>query len=123
MYRLGAIPTLDEPGLLLPLHSERRVGEHVVESHLLPIGVSVEAVLGESVVAADVIRVPALDEHVRLADGPRLVVPILAEEQGLGVLVQLANVGFRDRKHSSRTARRIVDGLHNVTPAQVFFRR
>ena len=71
---------LDVLLLLLPLHAEGRIGEHVVERPFLAVGVAVEAVLGEGVAEDDVVGVLALDEHVGPADGPGLVVPVLAEE-------------------------------------------
>ena len=65
--------------LLLPLHAEGRIGEHVIE---LFFG---ESVPGERVREDDVVRILTLDEHVGLADSPRLVVPVLAEQQRVAV--------------------------------------
>ena len=72
-----------------------------------------EAVAGltvsQGVPEDDVGRVLVLDEHVRAADGPGLVVVLLAGERELGPLVlredQLLGLG----EHSARSACRIVD--------------
>jgi hypothetical protein len=61
---------------LLPVHAKGRVGEHVVE---LLAG---EAVFRQRIAPHDVLRVLALDEHVRLADGVGLVIQLLAEHAG-----------------------------------------
>ena len=58
---------------LLPLHTERRIGEHVIE-HLMRV-----SVIGEGVTGLDIRNILALDEHVRFADGVRLVIQLLAE--------------------------------------------
>ena len=76
---------LDVALLLLPLHAERRIGEHVVERPFLAVAGPVETVLGEGVAQDDGVGILALDEHVGLADCPGFVVPVLAEELGLGV--------------------------------------
>ena len=114
---------LDVLLLLLPLHAEGRIGEHVVEGALLAVGVAVEAVLGEGVAEDDVVGVLALDEHVRLADGPGLVVPVLAEQLRVGVGVELADVLLGHREHAAGAAGRVVDGLDDVALAQVLLRR
>ena len=113
---------LDVPLLLLPLHAERRVGQHVVEGALLAVGVAVEAVLGEGVAENDVVGVLALDEHVRLADRPGFVVPVLPEQVRVGFGVQVADVLLGHREHAAGAAGRIVDGLDDVALAKVLLR-
>ena len=71
----------------------------------------------------DVVGVLALDEHVGLADGPGFVVPVLAEELGLGVRVEVADVSFRDGQHAARAAGRIIDRLDDMAAGEVFLRR
>ncbi len=105
---------LDEPLLLLPLHAERRIGEHVVERPAAASRVAIEAVLGEGVAEHDVVGVLALDQHVGLADRPGLIVPVLAEEVRAGVGVQLTDVLLGDREHAAGAAGRVVDGLDHV---------
>jgi hypothetical protein len=112
---------LDVPLLLLPLHAEGRVGQHVVEG-ALALGVAVEAVPGEGVAEDDVVGVLALDQHVSLADGPGLVVPVLAEQVGIGVGVEVADVTLGHREHAAGAAGRVVDGLDHVAAAQVLLR-
>jgi hypothetical protein len=70
---------LDKSGLLLPLNSERWVGQHVIEGGLFPVLVFGKAIFGKRIAKDDVVGVFALDQHVGLADGPRFVVPVLAE--------------------------------------------
>jgi 5S rRNA maturation endonuclease (ribonuclease M5) len=57
---------------LLPLHTERRIGKHVVE-YLMRV-----AVVRERVTRLDVRYILPLDEHVGFADGVGLVVQFLA---------------------------------------------
>ena len=56
----------------------------------------------------------ALDQHVGLADRPGLVVPVLTEEMGIGVGVEIADVALRYREHTAGAASRVVDGLDVV---------
>jgi hypothetical protein len=114
---------LDIALLLLPLHAEGRIGEHIVESPFLPVAGPVEAVLGEGVAQDDGVCILAFDEHVGLADGPGFVVPVLTEELGLGVAVEVADVFFRDGQHAARAAGGIVDGFDDVAAGEVFLRR
>ena len=119
----GVALALDVALLLLPLHAEGRVGEHVVEGPLLAVGVAVEAVLGEGVAEDDVVGVLALDQHVGLADRPGFVVPVLAVEMRVGVGVELADVLLGDGQHAAGAAGRVIDRLHDVAVGEVFFRR
>ena len=70
----------------------------------------------------DVVGVVALDEHVGLADRPRLVVPVLAEDERARVGVQVADVPLGDGEHAAGAAGGVVDGLDHVAPAQVALR-
>ena len=103
----GLVLALDDLLLVLPFDAERRVGHQVVEESAL------EAVLGlaiaEGVGEDDVGRVLVLDEHVRAADCPRLVVVLLAEERELRPLVLRKDQLLGFGKHAARSARRIVD--------------
>ena len=76
---------LDSVLLVLPFDAERRVGHQVVEAFAL------KAVPGfavtEGVAEDDVGGVFVLDQHVRAADRPGLVVVILAEKRELRPLV------------------------------------
>ena len=83
---------LDVLLLLLPLHAKRRIGQHVVKGVLPVLLVVRKGVLCEGVAEADVVGVFALDEHVGLANRPCLVVPVLAEQEGLGLVVEVADV-------------------------------
>ena len=117
---LGLVP--NRLALLLPLHAEGRVGQHVVEGPRPARVVGPEGVRGEGVAEMDVVRVLALDEHVGLADRPGFVVPVLAEHEGLGVGVEGADVLFGHGQHAAGAAGRVVDGLDDVALAQVAFR-
>ncbi|MCY1297936.1 hypothetical protein D9M70_473930 [compost metagenome] len=57
---------------LLPLHAERRVAEHEVET---AVG---QLVVGQGVAQLDAGDVLPLDQHIRLADSVGLVVQLLA---------------------------------------------
>jgi len=108
--------------LLLPFHAERRIGQHVVESDLPPAAVALEAILGECVAEDDVVGVLTLDEHVGLADGPCLVVPVLAEKVRAGLGIEIADVLLGNRKHAAGAACRVVDGFDNVAAGEVLLR-
>ena len=114
---------LDVAALLLPLHAEGRVGEHVVEGPPAAPVVVCEGVPREGVPEADVVVVLALDEHVGLADRPRLVVPVLPEEVEVRVRVEGVDVLLGHREHTAGAAGRVVDGLDDVALAQVPFGR
>lgn len=119
----GIVLVLDVFLLLLPLHAEGGIGEHVVERPFLAVWRPVETVLGERVAENNVVGVFDFDEHVGLADGPGFVVPVLAEKLGLGVGIEVADVFLRDRQHATRAACGVVDGLDDVTAGKVFLRR
>ena len=119
----GVALVLDVALLLLPLHAEGRIGEHVVEGPFLAVGGAVEAVLGEGVAEDDVVGVLALDEHVGLADGPGFVVPVLTEELGLGIGIEVADVFLGDGQHAARAAGGVVDGFDDVAAGEVLLRR
>ena len=87
---------------LLPLHAERRVGEHVVEQ------LSHQAVVAEGVAQHDVADVLAADQHVRLADGVRLGVQFLAEERQPRLGVQLEQILAGHAKHAAGAGRGVV---------------
>ena len=114
---------LDVLLLLLPLHSEGRIRQHVVESALLAIGVAVETVFREGVPEDDVVGFLALDQHVGLADRPGLIVPVLTEEVRIGFGVQVSDVLLGHREHAAGTTGRVVDRLDHVALAQVPLRR
>ena len=119
----GVALLFDVALLLLPLHAEGRVGEHVIEGPFLAVGGAVKAVLGEGVAEDDVIGVLALDEHVGLADGPGFVVPVLAEELRLGVGVEVADVLLGHGQHAAGAAGGVIDGFDDVAAGEVFLRR
>ena len=73
----------------------------------------------ECVAVIDVVGVLALDQHVRPADRPRVVVPILAVQVRPHLAVVLAQVVLGDREHSARPARRVVDRLDDVALPEV----
>ena len=60
----GVAFVLDVALLLLPLHANRRIGQHVVEGPFLAVGSTVKAILGERVTHDDVVGVLAFDKHV-----------------------------------------------------------
>ncbi|OQA27234.1 MAG: hypothetical protein BWY59_01131 [Verrucomicrobia bacterium ADurb.Bin345] len=94
---------LDDDILLgLPLHAERRVGQHVVEM------LAVELVVGEAVAELDVVDVLALDHHVRPADGVRLVVVVLAEHLQPGIGVQFPDIVLGHGQHAAGAAGGVV---------------
>ena len=105
--------------LLLPLHTKRRVGQHVIEAALLALLVAGVGILGEGVAQGDVVGIFAFDEHVGAADGPGLVVPVLAVQQWVGIAVEVADVFFGHRQHAARATGWVVDGFDNVAAAQV----
>src|SRR5690606_6359824 len=89
---------------LLPVHTERRVAEHEVET------VAGQLVVGQGVAQLDVADVLPLDQHVRLADGVGLGVQLLAMQRhgdlladGLDVLVALG-------EEAAGAGSRVVDG-------------
>jgi len=108
--------------LLLPLHAEWRIGQHVIKCPFFAVRVAVEPVLGKGVGNHDVVRILTLDEHVGFAYGPGLVVPVLAEELGMGLAVELPDISFGHGKHAAGAAGRIVDGFHHMTAGQILFR-
>jgi hypothetical protein len=108
--------------LLLPFHAEGRVGQHVVKRPLVAVWRPVKAVVEQRVAQHDVVGVLALDQHVRLTDRPRLVVPVLAVELGLGVGVEVADVLFGHGQHAAGAAGGVVDGLDHMAAAQVLLR-
>ena len=112
----------DELLLLLPLNAEGRVGEHVIEGDPAALGIALERVSREAVAEPDVVGVLALDQHVGFADRPGLVVPVLAEQQRVGLGIQVANVFFRYRQHAAGAAGRIEDRLHDVAAPQILLR-
>jgi len=114
---------LDIPLLLLPLHTEGRIGQHVIEAALLALLVVGMSVLGEGIAQGDVVGVLALDEHVRPTYGPGLVVPVLPVEQGVGFVVEIADVFLGHGEHAAGAAGRVVDGFHHMAAAQILFRR
>ena len=88
---------LDVVLLLLPLHAEGRIGEHVVERRGPPAAAARVAIPGEAVAEDDVLGVLALDQHVRPAHRPRLVVPRPARRGcGSRLAVVLAQVVLGD---------------------------
>ena len=97
---------LDVAALLLPLHAEGGIGEHVVEGPPSAPVVVLEGVPREGVPEADVVVVLALDEHVGLADRPRLVVPVLPEEVEVRFRVEGVDVLLGHREHSAGAAGR-----------------
>lgn len=111
----------DEALLLLPFHAEGRVRQHIVEGEALAFLVAVEAVLGEGVAQDDVVGVGTLDEHVRLADCPGFVVPVLPEQNRVGLAVQACDVGGGLRQHAARATGGVVDRLDDVAAAQILF--
>lgn len=64
----------------------------------------------------------ALDAHIRLADGPRLVIPVLTINHGVGLGVEIADVMLDHGQHTTGTAGGIVDGLHDMAVRKVLFR-
>ena len=110
---------LDFAPLLLPLHAEGRIRQHVVERPRTAVGAALVAVLGERVAQDDVLGVLALDQHVGLADRPGLVVPVLPVEKRIRVAVVLPQVVLGDREHAAGPAGRVVDGLDLVSIAEV----
>ena len=60
---------------------------------MLPVLLVVrKGILRECVADADVVGVFALDEHIGLANRPCFVVIVLAEQEGLGLVVEVADV-------------------------------
>ncbi len=99
---------LDEIGFRLPLHAERRIGQHIVEL------VARKVVIGETVAEGDVLDVLALDHHVRPADGIGLGIVVLAEDFQAGVGVKLADIIFGDGQHAAGSAGRVIKSLHDA---------
>ena len=105
--------------LVLPFDTEWRVGHEVVEA------LALEAILGlavaEGVAENDVGRVLVLDEHVRAADCPGLVVVLLAEERELRPLVLREDQLLGFGKHAARSARRITNRAVDAGPIDILF--
>ena len=114
---------LDVLLLLLPLHAEGRIGQHIVEGPFFAGAVPRKPVLGKGVAPGNVVCVFAFDEHVGLADRPRLVIPVLAVHHRTGLGVQPADVLLGHGKHTAGAASRVVDRLHHVTAGKVLLRR
>ena len=107
--------------LLFPFDAEGWVGEHVVESPFFFLIVFVEAVGGEGVAQHDVVGGVAFDEHVRFANGPRFVVPVLTEQLGGGFVVELFDVAFGNTEHAAGSTGGVVDGFDDVAFAKIGF--
>ena len=114
----------DVPLLLLPLHAEGRIREHVIERRgAVAVPSSRVAVPGEAVPEDDVLGILAFDQHVRPAHCPGFVVPVLPIEERLRLAVVLAEILLGDREHAAGPARRVVDSLNDVALAEVRLRR
>src|SRR5579864_9769919 len=99
-------------GLGFPLDAEGRIREQIVEP------VPRQTVLSEAIAELDVLRVLALDHHVRTADGEGFVVVVLPKNFQSGVRVQLAEMFFCYAQHSARTASGIVERPHDALGAE-----
>ena len=99
---------------LLPVHAERRVGEHVVEA------LRAELVLGQRVPELDAADVLALDEHVALADRVALGVQLLPEGAHHGAGVQLVDVLHAAGEEAAGARCRVVDGADDPVAGQGF---
>ena len=97
----------DEIGFRLPLHTEGRIGQHVIEL------VAREPVIGEAVAKGDMFDVLAFDHHVRPADGVGLGVVILAENLQAGVWIKLAHIVLSYGQHSACPAGRVIESLYD----------
>jgi hypothetical protein len=93
---------------LLPLHAERRIGEHVVET------LARQTIGGERVAEHDVGDVLPLDEHVRLADSIGLGVQFLAVHDQASVGVQFGQMLASDAQHAAGPGRRVTDRAHDA---------
>ena len=115
----GFVLAFDRVFLVFPFDTEGRVGHQVVEA------LTLKAVLGltvaEGVSEDDVGRVLVLDEHVRAADCPGLVVVLLAEKREFRPLVLREDQLLRFGKHAARSARRIVDRAVDAGPIDILF--
>lgn len=96
---LGADRLLD----LLPLHAERRIGQHVVELLMRM------AIIRQGVAENDVADVLPLDQHVRLADGVGLRVQLLPVHDEGCLVVVLRKVLVGCREHPACACRGVVD--------------
>src|SRR5690606_12123023 len=103
---------LDYLLLILPFDAEGRVGEHVMEAFAL------EAVtcstVAERITQDDAAGVLVLEEHVGTADGPGLVVVLLAEEREVGGAVLGEDELLGLRQHPACAAGGIVDGAEDA---------
>ncbi|GMA92003.1 hypothetical protein GCM10025869_25320 [Homoserinibacter gongjuensis] len=92
----------------LPVDAVRRVRQHVVEA------LTGKQVIGEGVAAADVRRVLALRDHVRLADRVRLRVDLLAVQPQPRIRVHGEDALLGDREHAARAGCRVVDAADDA---------
>ena len=97
---------------LLPFHTKRRIGEHVVEFRVRV------AVIGEGVAWDDVGDILPFDEHVGLADGVGLVVQLLPEHGEPRLRVMLFQILTCDGQHATRARGRVVNGAHHARLGQ-----
>ena len=81
---------------------------------------AVKHVLRERVAVLDEVRVVALDQHIRLADGEGLVVELLPEGDDLRRGIELMDILLGDGKHASRSTSRVVDGLCDIVAGEKF---
>ena len=99
-----------------PLHSKRRVGQHVVEL-LVRMTVAVNLPLflparAQRVAKGNVLHIFALDKQVGTADGVGFGVVLLSEQFHVRIGVLVADIFLRHRQHAARPAGRIVDFKH-----------
>ncbi len=101
--------------LLFPFHAKGRIGQHIVKS-----------VCGKTIVFKGAAIVDggilSLDQHIRAAYCIGLLVPVLPIHVGLGIAVQLFDIGFSSGEHTSGSASGIEYGLHYVAFGEVCFR-
>ena len=96
----------------LPLHPERRVGQHVVERPALV------AVVAERVAEHHVLRNLPLDHQVGPADRPRLRVQLLPVHLNRGVRVERGDVLLGGGQHPAGAAGRVEHRAHHARHAQ-----
>ena len=115
----GPVLAFDRLLLVFPFDAEGRVGHQVMEEFVF------EAIPGlaiaQGVTEDDVGGVLVLDEHVRAADCPGLVVVFLAEEREQRPLVLRQDQLLGFGKHAARSARRIVDRAVDAGPVDILF--
>lgn len=97
---------------LLPVHTEGRIGEAVVEP------LEGEFVVAQGVAEVDILGVIPLDHHIRHGDGVGLRVELLAEGDGAGLVGPFVDLLDAGGEETAGAAAGVVDGAYHTLSGQ-----